>query len=355
MSERRESYRSLFDNAPEAIVIFDLESHAVLNASRLALELYGYKKKTDFLGRDFFSLQENPPRFSKHINELRSKGLISNFKVTQLKKDGSPRAVIINSSVVEYGEQQAVQCYIRAVKETTRVGRGPRRRKSSQEPQTTIDSRQVKKLAVIYSGYVLHSALKELLADQDIEVEFIRYPDNYDPESESIRSADFFVFAFSKLSEFEIEDLKGVCKERHCPVMVVSIDVDVDTVIALIKTGIRGVIVKDRDFALLPSAINAISKGEYWFPRAIMQRFFEGYQFTLNSGKTDSSGILSAREAEILKLIVKGLKNKEIASELGISYSTVLTHIYNIYRKLEVNSRAQAIRQALNSSLVEIG
>jgi len=354
VSERKESYRSLFDNAPEAVVIFDLESHLVLDASGLALELYGYKRKNEFLSLDYLSLQETPALFSKHLNELRTKGLSSNFRVNQLTGDGSIKEVIINSSLVEYGKQTAVQCYIRAANETPTRGKKRKSRQSSQHSGEAIDSGMVKRLAVVYNAFVLHSAIKEMLADQDVEVDYILYPDNYDPHSESIRSADLTVFAFSRIEEFEVEDLKGICRKDKRPVLVMAIDADVDKIVSVIKTGVRGVIVKDRDFVLFPSAINAIMRGEYWFPRAIMQRFFESYKFSLSSAKADSSGILSVREAEILKLVVKGLKNKEIAEDLGISYSTVLTHIYNIYRKLSVNNRAQAIRYALNSSLVEI-
>ena len=61
---------------------------------------------------------------------------------------------------------------------------------------------------------------------------------------------------------------------------------------------------------------------------------------------------LSEREEEVLRLIVAGLSNREIAQNLVISLGTAKTHIHNIYGKLEVSSRAQAIARAREFELV---
>jgi DNA-binding CsgD family transcriptional regulator len=66
---------------------------------------------------------------------------------------------------------------------------------------------------------------------------------------------------------------------------------------------------------------------------------------------TLSSELWTAREREILRLIVCGYTNDEIAAELVVALSTVKTHINNIYRKLGVSSRAQAVRRALELNI----
>jgi DNA-binding NarL/FixJ family response regulator len=63
-------------------------------------------------------------------------------------------------------------------------------------------------------------------------------------------------------------------------------------------------------------------------------------------------GSLTEREAEILGLLAKGLANKQIALELGISEHTAKFHVSSIYTKLNVNSRTQAVREGLRSGLI---
>ncbi|WP_052710120.1 response regulator transcription factor [Azospirillum thiophilum] len=64
---------------------------------------------------------------------------------------------------------------------------------------------------------------------------------------------------------------------------------------------------------------------------------------------------LTGRETDILWGIAKGLTYADIADRLGISRNTVLTHIKNIYRKLEVNSRGEAVFTAINQKIINLG
>lgn len=77
----------------------------------------------------------------------------------------------------------------------------------------------------------------------------------------------------------------------------------------------------------------------------------EGTPF--NSGSPDIPGELSEREFQILQLIAEGQMNKEIARSLAISAETVKWHIKNIYAKLKVNSRTQAMSRALEMKLLD--
>jgi len=70
------------------------------------------------------------------------------------------------------------------------------------------------------------------------------------------------------------------------------------------------------------------------------------------NGIVMSSSVLHRRELEVLKLAAKGMTNKQIANELSISDNTVGTHLVKIFRKLDVQSRTEAILYALKEGLI---
>jgi DNA-binding CsgD family transcriptional regulator len=81
--------------------------------------------------------------------------------------------------------------------------------------------------------------------------------------------------------------------------------------------------------------------GNLWLSRKILSRCI------LAKDETEAATIqmlqyLTLREKEILKYVASGLRNKEIADKLNISLHTVKTHLYNVYKKIEVPSRLQA-------------
>lgn len=73
--------------------------------------------------------------------------------------------------------------------------------------------------------------------------------------------------------------------------------------------------------------------------------------FTLNSGELDKLG-LSSRELEVLQLMAEGLSNQEIASRLFVSLNTVKTHSSNLFIKMDVKRRTQAIEKAKRLSII---
>ncbi len=109
----------------------------------------------------------------------------------------------------------------------------------------------------------------------------------------------------------------------------------------VLEKGIRGIFFKNDPPKLIVKGIDAILRGELWFPRELMSRFL----FEVSRGRRDSKPEelgLSGREKEILSHIAVGMTNGEIAENLCISVHTVKTHLYNIFKKIEVPNRLQA-------------
>jgi two-component system NarL family response regulator len=111
-----------------------------------------------------------------------------------------------------------------------------------------------------------------------------------------------------------------------------------------IAAGAQAYLVKGMSHLKLLDAIRSVRAGQQYFPRSIRNSV---------PGKLNRSA-LSPRELDILRLIVKGLNNQEIAEALNITRGTVKWHVNIILRRLDVNDRTQAVVVAAQRGIVEI-
>ena len=102
---------------------------------------------------------------------------------------------------------------------------------------------------------------------------------------------------------------------------------------------VMGIFYQSDPFDQLLKGIKAIFNGELWFSREVMTRVVLKNRDIFSNKVRD---LLTHRELEILSLIAVGAKNEDIAEKLFISNNTVKTHIYNIFKKINVNNRLQA-------------
>jgi DNA-binding NarL/FixJ family response regulator len=118
-----------------------------------------------------------------------------------------------------------------------------------------------------------------------------------------------------------------------------------ESIIADIKVGIRGYI-KTTDTPLtMIKAIHAVHVGEIWAERRILEKAIEKPMLLPETLQTHVPGLppLTNREMEVLTMVLQGASNREIADSNSISERTVKTHLYRVYRKLNVKSRTKAI------------
>lgn len=118
------------------------------------------------------------------------------------------------------------------------------------------------------------------------------------------------------------------------------------TVEALIKYGVAGVFYEDQDPDLLVRGLIAISQGELWFPRDILNTYILASQKSKSNEDLTKEMGLTTREHEILLMIAAGDTNNQIAENLCISPHTVKTHVSNILRKINVPNRTAAANWA---------
>ncbi len=123
----------------------------------------------------------------------------------------------------------------------------------------------------------------------------------------------------------------------------------------LLKIGVKGFISPNTDEQRFVNVLNDIIQGKIVAPEsAIISALAELSKFYAHNSVSnlDENTLLTEREREILKLMAKGMKNKELAEKLCISEKTVKTHINRIFKKLNVKSRLQAIIKATELDLL---
>jgi len=119
-----------------------------------------------------------------------------------------------------------------------------------------------------------------------------------------------------------------------------------------IEAGARAYLLKDAPREDLFKAIRAVHRGESLIQPVVASKLLD--RFSELSRRTPSGEGLSGRELEILQLMAKGAANKEISAQLNIAQSTVKTHIANIFQKLAVSDRTEAVTQALKKGIIRL-
>jgi DNA-binding NarL/FixJ family response regulator len=137
----------------------------------------------------------------------------------------------------------------------------------------------------------------------------------------------------------------------HIQILVVTLFEDDDSIFAALRAGARGYILKDTDEDEMIRAIRAVGHGEAIFSPTIANQLMEYFSSSRSKIPEEVFPELTNREREILELIAVGESNLDIADQLSISLKTVRNHVSNIYSKLMVADRAQAVIKAREGGL----
>ncbi len=134
---------------------------------------------------------------------------------------------------------------------------------------------------------------------------------------------------------------------------------DADLIFRAMKIGAKGYVLKTMASAQLIYAIEEVLAGKIYLPHALSSRFFEYFQqsFREETAKPECEeenllSYLTQREEEVLELLTQGITYKGVANKLFISETTVKTHVNNIFQKLQVNDRTQAVLYAINNGFL---
>ena len=142
-----------------------------------------------------------------------------------------------------------------------------------------------------------------------------------------------------------------VAASPHVGVLVLTMHEDDDSVFAAMRAGARGYLLKGADGAEIVRGVQAVASGEAIFGPAVARRVLEWFAAPRPSAVAAVFPGLTDREHEVLDLIAAGRSNSDIADLLVLSAKTVRNHVSNIFAKLQVADRAQAIVRAREAGL----
>jgi two-component system nitrate/nitrite response regulator NarP len=123
-------------------------------------------------------------------------------------------------------------------------------------------------------------------------------------------------------------------------IVILTAHVNDRDLVEALQLGVNGLLLKDSAPGLLLTCLEQLCRGQRWIDKALLER---GLELTLsgNGGGSGSLTSLTPRENAIARLIAKGMRNKEVASELELTEGTVKVWLHRIYEKLGVNNRTE--------------
>jgi DNA-binding NarL/FixJ family response regulator len=137
----------------------------------------------------------------------------------------------------------------------------------------------------------------------------------------------------------------------HIAVLVLTMYDDDDSVFDAVRAGARGYLLKGAGRAELVRAVRGVASGEAIFGPAVARRLMAYFARPAPPAAREVFPELTEREHEVLDLLARGMSNAEITSRLGLSPKTVRNHVSNVFSKLAVRDRAEAIVRAREAGM----
>jgi two-component system response regulator NreC len=198
-----------------------------------------------------------------------------------------------------------------------------------------------------------HAAMRHslrLLLDGEADIDVIAETDSLSAVIAHVHACrpDVLVFDLGMSSRGSgIAALDKLSREMHdMSIVVLTANDDPAFARRALDNGALGLVLKEMADSDLPAAVREVSRGKRYVSPLLAAK--------LNGGKQNDSDRLTPREREVLRLIALGHTSVEIAHKLGLSPRTIETHRARIHRKLNLDTRAQLVRYAMQHKLMEL-
>ena len=134
-------------------------------------------------------------------------------------------------------------------------------------------------------------------------------------------------------------------------VVLLAAALEDEEVMEALRLGVRGMLLKELAPQMVVRCVRKVYAGEQWIEKQSFGRALDSL-LRREAGEREAAGVLTPREIEMVRMVARGLRNKEMSEQLAISEGTVKIHLHNIYRKLKVENRVELILFAQSKRLV---
>lgn len=212
-----------------------------------------------------------------------------------------------------------------------------------------IESNSIK-VAIVEDHDAYREVVSDIIANAD-GFEVVNTFSAIEEITDDILQADVILMDIGLPGKSGIEGLKEI--KHHSPdthIIMLTNYIDDDKIFEALSAGADGYLLKKVSTTRILAAIADTSRGGASITPLIARRVLQTFKIPIESQHSHEK--LSPREVEILALLVQGMNYKAAAEELFISPETVRNHIRNIYKKLQVRSRSEAVAFAIRQGLV---
>lgn len=186
----------------------------------------------------------------------------------------------------------------------------------------------------------------------DLDIVFVASDYNTCEELCKDYNPDVLLWLILPQSEQIVSVITAYCQTHTVPVLILAVMFDETSFYTLLKAGICGYFYTCDDVDLLVNAIRTIAKGNKWYSPSIAVQLWQKKMAEIALPPRSSHGNdLTAREVHILQMVAQGWSNQRIGQSLGVTERTIRSHMRNIYDKLQLANRAEAIVWTLNARL----
>lgn len=146
--------------------------------------------------------------------------------------------------------------------------------------------------------------------------------------------------------------LRELHRERQpSKVVLLAAELEEDEVLEALRLGVRGMVLKELAPQMVVQCVRKVYAGEQWLEKHAFSRALDTL-LRREAGEREAATLLTPRELEMVGMVARGLRNKEMSERLAISEGTVKIHLHHIYKKLQVENRVDLILYAQAKRLV---